>query len=120
MKSLFVAPLFAFAILTSAAAGAAERVWIEVPADIEPPKSQLTRAEVIADYHMWRLAGLQDLNRGEASPDTTSYQYQRAYATYVYLRSSPQFATLVNELQANPHVSVVASSSVARNVQASK
>jgi hypothetical protein len=100
--------LSAIALGLAAAAAHAGPLSIEVPANIEPTQSGLTRAEVIADYHMWRLAGLADLNRGEMGPDTNSYAYRKAYATYEYLRNSPQYTELVNELQAHPNANVVA------------
>lgn len=87
----------------------AQSIQFQVPRNIEPTQSGLTRAEVIADYHVWRLAGLHDLSRGEISVDTNSYQYRKAYATYLHLRQSPQFAELVNELQKRPNAQVVAS-----------
>lgn len=107
MKSLLIAPALAFALLGTAIG--AEPIRIEVPTNIEPAKSQLTRAEVIADLHVWRLAGLAELNRGEQSPDTDSYEYRRAYATYAHLRSSSQFAALVDHLRSDPFARVVAS-----------
>lgn len=98
----------AIALGLAAGAAAAAPLTVEVPKNIEPVASGLTRAEVIADYHMWRLAGLADLTRGELSPDTNSYEYRKAYATYTYLRQSPQYAQLVQELQAHPNARVVA------------
>ena len=87
----------------------AEPIRIDVPRDVRPPQSTLTRAEVIVDFHMWRLAGLEELNRqGEGVADTNSYEYRRAFATYLQLRASPQFAKLVQELQQRPNASVVA------------
>lgn len=106
MKAFYYAPILAFSLFANAAN--AESIQVDVPTNIEPVESTLTRAEVIADLHMWRLAGLQELNRGEHSPDTNSYAYRRAYATYVHLRSSTQFAALVQQLQQNPNASVAA------------
>ena len=99
----------AIALALAAGQAGAQSIQFHVPSNVEPAHSGLTRAEVIADYHLWRLAGLQDLTRGEASADTGSYQYRKAYATYLYLRQSPQFAQLVNELQARPNAQVMAS-----------
>lgn len=115
MRTSLVAPFFALA-LVAASAGAAS-IQIEVPANIEPAKSQLTRAEVIADYHMWRLAGLEELNRGEQPVDAYSHEYQKALATYEYLRSSPQFASLVNQIEQNPNATVVAARPAAQVAQ---
>jgi hypothetical protein len=102
-------PVVALALALVAGAAIAGPIHIEVPTSIEPTESGLTRAEVIADYHMWRLAGLQDLTRGERSVDTNSYAYRKAYATYAHLRQSPQYAALVSELQRNRFANVVAS-----------
>jgi hypothetical protein len=87
---------------------AGQRFQLEVPGNIEPVASGLTRAEVLADFHLWRAAGLHDLTRGELSVDTNSYAYRKAYATYVHLRESPQYAALVRQLQDNPNASVAA------------
>ncbi len=106
MKRLL--PLAALALAFAAGNAGAEPLRLHVPTNIEPVQSGLTRAEVIADYHVWRLAGLADLTRGERSVDTHSYQYRKAYATYLHLRQSPQFAQLVAQLQASPNASVVA------------
>ncbi|MDB5858755.1 MAG: hypothetical protein JWQ76_2444 [Ramlibacter sp.] len=100
-------PVSALALALFAGTVAAAPINIEVPTNIEPQQSGLTRAEVIADYHMWRLAGLAELTRGEQSVDTNSYAYKKEYATYVYLRESPQYAALVAQLQAHPNSNVV-------------
>lgn len=107
MKRLL--PIAALPLLLAAGQALAQPLRVEVPVNIEPVQSGLTRAEVIADYHLWRLAGLQELTRGEQSVDTNSYQYRKAYATYLQLRQSPQFAQLASQLQANPNANVVAS-----------
>jgi hypothetical protein len=106
MKSLLLVPALAAALFAGAAS--AEAIAIDVPDNIEPPRSTLTRAEVLADFHLWRLAGLQDLHQGEAGVDTNSYEYRRALATYGHLRASPQYAALVVQLQQNPGATVVA------------
>lgn len=107
MKRLF--PFAALVLAFTAGQAGAQVFHADVPAHIAPVQSGLSRAEVLADYHMWRLAGLQDLTRGELSVDTNSYQYRKAYATYVHLRQSPQFAKLVGELEKNPNAHVTAS-----------
>jgi hypothetical protein len=99
----------ALALALAAGQAGAQPFQVQVPANVEPADSGLTRAEVIADYQMWRLAGLQDLTRGEQSVDTSSYQYRKAFATYRHLCQSPQFAQLVSELQKNPKPRVAAS-----------
>jgi len=108
MKRFFSIPILAIALVATLAR-AAEPVVIDVPTNIQPiGGSGLTRAEVIANYHISQLAGLPDLTRGELGIDANSYAYRKAFATYVSLRESPQYAELVNELQRNPGLSVVA------------
>jgi hypothetical protein len=106
MKNLLLAPALASVLFAGAASAATFQ--FDVPDNIRPSSSTLTRAEVNADVQVWRLAGLEDLNRGERSPDTNSYEYRQAVATYQYLRASPQFALLVQQLQANPNTTVLA------------
>ena len=113
MKTHFLAPILISAMFAITAS--AEPIQIDVPRDVEPPESTLTRAEVIADLHIWRLAGLVDLNhQGEGQVDTNSYEYRRAFATYLQLRASPQFAKLVQELQQRPNAVVVARAQAVR------
>jgi hypothetical protein len=114
MKASLIASTLTLALFAGGAS--ADPIRIDVPTDIQPPKSTLTRAEVLADFHMWRLAGLQDLTQGERPVDTNSHEYRRAYATYVHLRSSPQFAALVIQLQESPGSSVVAVRQAAERV----
>ena len=67
----------------------------------------LTRAEVMADYHLYRLAGVADLdNRGQGSPDTDSNEYMAAYARYEALRNSPAYPKLVEQLMHHPYAKV--------------
>jgi len=114
---------FRFAAVVSALVAGqamAQPFRIDVPSNIEPTESGVTRAEVMADYHLWRLSGLQDLTRGEQSEDANSYRYRKAFATYQHLRKSPKFAELVQELQANPNAHVVATRPASQPVQASR
>ena len=106
MKRFF--PFAALVLAVAAGQAGAQPLQVDVPANIEPVQSGLTRAEVVADYHLWRLAGLQELTRGEQSVDTNSYQYRKAFATYLHLRQSPQFAKLVSDLENKPNAQVVA------------
>ena len=105
MKTLLASAL----ALTLLGTASAQPIRIDVPTDIEPTKSEVTRAEVTADFHIWRLAGLEELHRGERSVDTDSHEYRRALATYLRLRSSPQFATLVDHLRGDLNANVRAS-----------
>lgn len=106
MKISKLSSLIAATLIAGAAQ--AQVIRIDVPDDIPVVESTLTRAEVLADYYIWRLAGLQELNRGEATPNTESLEYRRAQARYEYLRASPQFAALVTELSRRPNAMVVA------------
>lgn len=106
MKNLFLASALASTILVGAASAAS--IETDVPNDIQTPSTPLTRAAVLADLQVWRLSGLQDLNRGESAPDLNRDEYKRALATYQYLRSSPQFDMLVQRLQENPNATVLA------------
>ncbi len=97
MKTLKMTPLLI--ALTLAAGGATAQVQFNVPADLPIPKSTLTRAEVIADVLIWRASGMADLhNHGERPVDTNSVEYARATARYHYMRASPQFAALVEQV----------------------
>ena len=118
MKSFFSISTLALGL--AAGVAGAETIRVDVPRSIEPAQSSLTRAEVAADFQLWRLAGLEELSRGEQGPDTNSLAYRKAYATYVFLRQSPQYAALVSALQANPRANVVASRKTSPEAQASK
>src|SRR5882672_10612865 len=59
--------------------------------------STASRAQVLAELEIWRRSGLAELDRGE-SPDVFSDRYRRAAARYAALRSSPQFAGLVQSI----------------------
>ena len=100
--------LAAAAALTLFGAAHAEPIYVDWPVDITPSTSTLTRAEVQADFEMWRLSGLEELNRGEAPPDTTSLAYRTAEARYAALRNGPQYAELVKKLEGHPFAAVAA------------
>jgi hypothetical protein len=100
--------LSVLSVALAAGAAHAGTLQVEVPRNIEPAQSGLSRAEVIADYHLWRLSGLQDLTRGEIGVDTRSHAFRKAYATYEHLRQSSRFGSLVNELKGNPNANVAA------------
>lgn len=106
----FLSPLAALAFTVVAGQAAAQSVQIQVPRNIEPARSGLTRAEVLADLHLWRVSGLYDLTRRDQPQhfDSNSYNYRKAYATYLHLRQSPQYAELVRRLEQNPNANVVA------------
>ncbi|QKH36133.1 DUF4148 domain-containing protein [Achromobacter pestifer] len=55
---------------------------------VPPPKpSELTRADRVADLQAWRASGLDELSRGESSPDIYGAEYRERYATYLRLRA---------------------------------
>lgn len=74
-------------------------VSVDIPANLRPAESTLTRAEVVADLLMWRAAGLEPLTIVEGGPDTNSYEYRLADTRYRYLRSSPQYDALVDRIK---------------------
>ena len=107
MKTTLLAPVLACAL--AAGTAGATTIQVDVPKNVHQAESTLTRAEVIADHHMWRLAGLRDLDsNGDRPVDTNSVEYRSAYETYVQLRASPQFATLARQLQQSPNAVVIA------------
>jgi hypothetical protein len=95
------------ALLLLAGAAQAQAIRITVPDEVPLPVSTLSRAEVVAEYHLWRLSGLQALNQGEGSPDTESPAYRQAQAKFAWLRASPQFPALVAELSRRPGATVL-------------
>jgi len=56
--------------------------------------SQLSRAEVIADLHLWQRAGVDRFSDVQEYGLQTS-EYQKAFAEYQRLRNSPAFAAEV-------------------------
>ena len=86
----------------------AQTIRITVPNEVPLPVSTVTRAEVVADYHLSRLAGLQALNQGDRGPEFGSSEYRQAQAKYAWLRASPQYTALVAELAGRPNAIVVA------------
>ncbi len=116
MKSHSIATaLFATTIALGASAQTSkhETINLYVPKDVvlsATARSTATnRAEQKADILIWRAAGLEALENGEESPDTNSAQYRQAMAKYEYLRASPQFTALVEQLSQGkkPRVAIV-------------
>jgi hypothetical protein len=58
-----------------------------------------SRAEVLADLHMWRQAGMHEFLYRESS-DPVPTRHEAALARYEALRSSPAFVQLVQKLSA--------------------
>src|SRR5687767_8499687 len=106
MKASKLLLLLATALVTGLAQ--AQAIRIAASDDVKLPESTVTRAEVIADYHMWRLAGLQDITASDRGPSREGVEYRTAFAKYQQLRASPQFALLVAELSRRPNATVVA------------
>jgi hypothetical protein len=104
MKALNIT-LFALATLAGGVA-AADPIQIAVPRDAVPATSTLTRAEVIADFHVWRLAGMQEFSRQELQ-GYEDIRYREAQARYIALKNSPQYAALVDQIRAKPFAPVV-------------
>lgn len=83
---------------TVLALGATFLLAIAVPQahadEYELPKasaSQVSRAEVIADLHLWQRAGVDRYVEAQQYGMETR-EYQAAYAEYLRLRNSPAFA----------------------------
>jgi hypothetical protein len=73
-----------------------------------------SRAEVLAELEIYRRSGLAELERGEAT-DTFSRQHRIASARYAAMRSSPEFASLVQAIaQRRSEAVVVATEATAR------
>lgn len=76
---------------------------LSVAAQAQAPQSGLTRAEVLADLHIWHLSGLEELKRRSWGVlDTTSEDYLVAKAKYDAMRASSEFPALVAKLERNP------------------
>lgn len=107
MKSLsIVISALVLALPLAGTQAGAQSLQIQVPSDIEPARSGLQRAEVMADLQLWILSGLSEFTQGEGFADTNSYEYRKAFATYQHLRQSPLYAQLVSEFQQNPRARI--------------
>lgn len=100
MKNFKALKTASLLVATSLAAGAASaQVNFDMPNKLPMPSSTQTRAEVTADLLVWRASGLHDLNRrGETPADTNTLQHAQATARYNFMRASPQFAVLVDQV----------------------
>jgi Domain of unknown function (DUF4148) len=112
MKNLKTASVLLAATLAANAACA--QVQFNVPSNLPIAKSTLTRAEVVADLLIWRESGLEALHArhspGGLSVDTNTLEYAQATAKYNYMRGSPQFALLVNQINQGGSVRALAPS----------
>ncbi|UXH78374.1 hypothetical protein [Roseateles amylovorans] len=59
----------------------------------------LSRAEVLADLHIYQESGLVDLDRADAGPAVETAAYQAALAKYESLRSGSRYQTLLTRFQ---------------------
>ncbi len=71
----------------------------EYPSAPAASTSQLSRAEVIADLHLWQRAGVDRYVEAQRYGMETS-EYQAAFAEYQRLRNSPAFAQEVARVKA--------------------
>jgi hypothetical protein len=85
--------------LAAARAAGALPVAGEYGPGVQPAASSLTRSEVLADYVLWKEAGLAEFQRGDAGPDLSGASYLQARAKYVQLRSSPRYGDIVRQVQ---------------------
>ena len=77
-------------------------------ASVVAPKSTLTRAQVLADFLVWRASGQDDLTRrGDSNVDIYSAEYKNAQARYAYLRASAQFAALVDQIERDGSAKII-------------
>jgi hypothetical protein len=97
--------LLPITLLVAGAARAADPIVVELPRNAAPPSSTLTRAEVEADFYLWRLAGMQEFARPEHIEQNE--RYQNALARYKALRASSQYAELVQKIQGKPFPVIV-------------
>jgi hypothetical protein len=101
----------AFLAMALVASIATAQVRFNVPANPQVAASKVPRAEVVADYLVWRASGLQELHRrGQQSIDTTTPEYLQATARYRAMRDSPQFAELVDSVRSGGTPAVVVAS----------
>jgi hypothetical protein len=105
MKALNIALLIAGGL--TAGSAMAQPIVVSVPPAVAATSQPLSRAEVMADLHIWRLSGMQAARYFSDYHDERNPQYQAALARYQAMRSSPDFAALVEKLRADPSASVV-------------
>ena len=94
MNASKTTPLFCAAVLAVALGS----VQAADEGNNAPAAPELTRAEVLADLTIWRKSGLADAQSGESASDPVSPNYIAAMARYQALRTSPQFAQLVQRI----------------------
>ncbi|TDP84822.1 hypothetical protein EV672_103396 [Aquabacterium commune] len=95
-KSLSATLALTASLLLAAALPQAHAEEFDLP---KPTASQLSRAEVIADRHLWQRAGVDRFADLQEYGLQTS-EYQKAFAEYQRLRNSPAFAQEVARVKA--------------------
>ncbi|WP_280155825.1 DUF4148 domain-containing protein [Piscinibacter sp. XHJ-5] len=94
-KHLFAALVAAVGVSTTMAQEATPDVWTKF--NDASLLSSRSRAEVLAELEIYRRSGLAELERGDAT-DPFSHQHRVASARYAAMRSSPEFASLVQTI----------------------
>ncbi|WP_280155819.1 DUF4148 domain-containing protein [Piscinibacter sp. XHJ-5] len=94
-KHLFAALVAGLGVTATLAQEATPDVWAKFK-DVTLPQPR-SRAEVLAELEIYRRSGLAELEHGEAT-DTFSRQYRLASARYAAMRSSQEFASLVQNI----------------------
>lgn len=105
MKALNIGLLIACGL--AAGSAMAQPIVVPVPRTVAATSQPLSRAEVKADLYMWRLSGMQDAAFFSEYHDEQNPQYRAALARYQAMRSSPDYAALVEKLRADPSAPVV-------------
>jgi Domain of unknown function (DUF4148) len=95
IKHLFAAVITALGVSATLAQESAPEVWTKFT-EVNLPQSR-SRAEVLAELEIYRRSGLAELDRVE-SPEVFSEKYRVASARYAAMRSSQEFASLVQAI----------------------
>lgn len=103
-RLLQILALIAAAVSTAASA---KPYALDIPEELPMAAPMpVSHAAVIADFYVWRAAGLQSLSNDSDSVDYNSPAYRKAWARYQYLRNSPQFDALVDQIKRDPNTTV--------------
>ena len=107
--ALFIVALGAFA--GAAKAASEEAFYINVPheavlRDAIVANDAESKAHFLAERHMWRVSGMQQLSARQHA-DQYGASYEQAKARYNALVASSQFSQLVDALASNPRLEVL-------------
>lgn len=69
-----------------------------VPEGTVPARASKSRAEVLAEFSLWRRAGLDRYNAEGA--DQSTLDYQQRMAQYARMRNGPQYVAELQRIQA--------------------